>query len=458
MYDSFSHVFKLITFADGSRFSAKASSDLVLPSLDQLQTTLRKLAIDINGRLLSIENKVGSKVASDNSSERMHKRHRGVQDLQKTCGNVLKSAASVITSASTALAQDNDDKGTVVYSSDFGDVFPDSTNPFMLDWIKSNEISEEGAPKVKSGTSGSENWDQDTLTQPFGDWDSDEEEEQDLIQALYQQGKLSLTTGKYNDAEKDLQNCISRLSIRKTPENKSQNNLVLELDAMSDLITALRMQQKLDDAQKVLKERITLLASSNSKEDEHNALNDTLVLTEVLLDNKNYTEALLYGRRAYRVLKKQVPQNQKKSERALKLLIRICQGNGNHNDADAYLALHRQKFQQNSLDNKPSTKSATLEVEPGVGDKGNIEEHTKHSDKAQVTKTLEEKAKSHSKSPQFGMSLQKLSDRDDTFVPLVVQQVIMAVDKWGLQLKGIYCNEGNDAEIRDIKVLFDSSK
>ena len=100
----------------------------------------------------------------------------------------LRSAATVITSASTAYG--HDEKALTSYGSDFGDVFPNQENPFMLDWIKSNEIPEENE------MSKSENWDEDTIAQPLGDWDSDEEEELDLVQEGQEEDRRD--RAKYN--------------------------------------------------------------------------------------------------------------------------------------------------------------------------------------------------------------------------------------------------------------------
>lgn len=104
----------------------------------------------------------------------------------------------------------------------------------------------------------------------------------------------------------------------------------------------------MDDTQKLLKEKIALAASFRTNESDLTVLNNTLMLSEVLLEKKDITEALLYGRRAYRAFKKQDPPNQERCVDALRILIRICQSSGKQSDADAYLALLRQKFSLNT--------------------------------------------------------------------------------------------------------------
>jgi hypothetical protein len=320
---------------------------LVLPTLDQLQTTIRGLAIDINSRLAAIEEGMVSNSTSDNSGETVPEQATQIRTLGNL-RNCLKSAASVVSSASTAYGYEIGEQRGTVYGSDFGDVFPPQPSDFMLDWIESNEIPEvDEASNNQSVAIGPEGSRHSTLTSPLVDWDSDGEEELDFIQALFQQGMSNLNANEVSEAEKDLQNCVNRLSNNKWPEEMSKKFRSMQLDAMSALVTALKKQQKWDDTQKLLKEKITLAASFRTNENDLIILNDTLMLSEVLLEKKDLTEALLYGRRAYRAFKKQDPQNQDRCVDALRILIRICQSSGKQSDADAYLALLRQNFSLN---------------------------------------------------------------------------------------------------------------
>ena len=57
--------------------------------------------------------------------------------------------------------------------------------------------------------------------------------------------------------------------------------------------------------------------------------------------------------------------------------------------------------------------------------------------------------------PVFGVSLEELFLRDQTAVPLVVVQCILAVDTFGLDVEGIYRLSGTASHINTLKSQFD---
>lgn len=58
--------------------------------------------------------------------------------------------------------------------------------------------------------------------------------------------------------------------------------------------------------------------------------------------------------------------------------------------------------------------------------------------------------------PVFGMTLEKLFERDGSAVPMVVYQCIQAVDLYGLEVEGIYRLSGTASHINKIKAIFDN--
>lgn len=58
--------------------------------------------------------------------------------------------------------------------------------------------------------------------------------------------------------------------------------------------------------------------------------------------------------------------------------------------------------------------------------------------------------------PVFGMSLEKLFERDGSAVPLVVYQCIQAVDLFGLEVEGIYRLSGTTSHISQLRAMFDN--
>ena len=60
--------------------------------------------------------------------------------------------------------------------------------------------------------------------------------------------------------------------------------------------------------------------------------------------------------------------------------------------------------------------------------------------------------------PVFGVSLDKLYERDGLAVPMVVYQCIQAVDLFGLTVEGIYRQSGSMNSINKLKTLFDTGR
>jgi hypothetical protein len=60
--------------------------------------------------------------------------------------------------------------------------------------------------------------------------------------------------------------------------------------------------------------------------------------------------------------------------------------------------------------------------------------------------------------PVFGISLEDLYRRDSTAVPMIVYQCVQAVERFGLDLEGIYRLSGSSTHINQMKSLFDNGK
>jgi hypothetical protein len=58
--------------------------------------------------------------------------------------------------------------------------------------------------------------------------------------------------------------------------------------------------------------------------------------------------------------------------------------------------------------------------------------------------------------PVFGISLQKLYERDQLAVPMVIYQCIQAVDLYGLSVEGIYRLSGSLPSVNKLKQMFDT--
>ena len=266
-------------------------------------------------------------------------------------------------------------------------MFPPHPINFTLDWIKSSEITKvDEASNNQSVATGPEDRRHSNLTSPVGEWDSDEEGELDIIHAmihyLFQQGILNLNANEFSRAEMYLQNCIKCLSHRKRREEISKKFPSLHFEVMSALVTALIKQQKWDDAQTLLEEKIDLRASFHTNDNDLTVVDDILTLSEVLIAKNHLPEALRYGKHAFRALTKQNPQNQDRCATALRVLIQICQLSGNQHDADGYFALLHQQYSPNAKETEYSLSrrdSNIPSVQPQAGKSSRQEQRPQSS-------------------------------------------------------------------------------
>lgn len=60
--------------------------------------------------------------------------------------------------------------------------------------------------------------------------------------------------------------------------------------------------------------------------------------------------------------------------------------------------------------------------------------------------------------PVFGQSLNQLLQRDESVVPILVHQCILAVDLYGLDVEGIYRLSGEKRHVERIKQIFDNGR
>jgi hypothetical protein len=322
--------------------SHEATSNVSI-TLDELQTMIRRLAMDMNQRMASVENTNTSKQPNNTDddddddddelvADRVFKKP-AIENLR----NCLRSAASIVSSASTAIGRDIGTGQSTIYGSDFGDVFPPQPSDLMLSWIESNRV-DESDEITNSGTARSSTH-VSSVKDPEAqvDWDSDEEHDIELAKMILKQGKAKILAGDFEGAERYLENCRGRLIDMQDLPRFGSIIPDLLLDTLSHLITTSREQQKWDDADKLLRQKITLISRHSSR--DLSSISDMLALAEVLLEKKEITESLLYARKAYRSSKKQGATRINNCKRALNLLVKVCVLSDKQIEADAYGAL-----------------------------------------------------------------------------------------------------------------------
>jgi hypothetical protein len=118
----------------------KESTDKILPNLDELHESIRRIAFDINARMIALQ----TLVESTSKTEQV----QTLTNLRKC----VQSAASVVSSASATLGIEHADHFSVTYGSEFGDCFPSEPSETMLRWVSSNAVYEfeEDDPQLDS--------------------------------------------------------------------------------------------------------------------------------------------------------------------------------------------------------------------------------------------------------------------------------------------------------------------
>jgi hypothetical protein len=263
----------------------------------------------------------------------------------------MRSAASIVSSASTNLSEDRSVRMSVSYQSDFGDCFPSEPAETMLRWISSNTVYEfEEERSVEASISGPSATTKRLELEDEGrgsdQSDSDDELEAEMCQALLRLGKDKLASEEFEAAERHFRNCLTRI-----PSNGSTTSLHLFSESKSDIITLLlttyRHQGKWDDARSLLMEKISRESRGSSKHSQ-GVLADTLLLVEVLLKKCAYAEALLYGRRALKGYRKLGSDGLLGFQKSLTLLCQTCKAAGNYDQEDAYGAILSDMLQRGS--------------------------------------------------------------------------------------------------------------
>jgi hypothetical protein len=255
--------------------------------------------------------------------------------------NCVQSAASVVSSASTALGIDHADHFSVTYGSDFGDCFPSKPSESILRWVSSNtvyefeeDLSHASALQDQNRASG-ENIQRPSRNTDIDHSDSDNDLEVEIVQALLRRGKERLDAEDFSGAERLFRNCLSRTTSSGSLSLLQRNS---KQEVMTLLLKTFEQLGRWTDAQSLLIEKIAW-ESRNVAGDNSGVLSDIINLVEVLLKKESYSEALLYGRRALKGYRRMGDSGIDGIGKTLQLLVTICHAEGNVNEEEAYTAI-----------------------------------------------------------------------------------------------------------------------
>ncbi|CAN9124138.1 unnamed protein product [Alternaria alternata] len=310
--------------------STEMIPDKVVPTLDKLYDEFRTFGALLNTKIEKLQHTVTHQNDPDNY-ELMY-----MNNLREC----VRSAADVVSTASTTLNAETSDKISVKHGSDFGDVFVKDANEPMLRWFASNTVYEfEDVEAPLPAPSEASTGDAQTEYQS----DSDSDIENDLIRSLFNEGRKRKDIGDLESAVRYFRNCLTRLS-----SNTSYTSLtsarsaaacgVSKTDLLECLLDCYCLLEAWSKAKAIMKDKLLITERQLGKKDEL-YLRDTLRLAELMMKNGEYVEAHLQARRSLRGFRKLGKQGDSGYEECLDFLIRICSTEGKVDEEEAYTAL-----------------------------------------------------------------------------------------------------------------------
>ena len=301
--------------------SYQKTADQVLPNLSALHDDVRRIALDLNQRIESLQAMVASKqdevqvVAMENLRD------------------CVRSAASTISSATTIVAsREGASQNLTSSSSDFGDVFPVQYNVAMRRWVESNTVYEydEAASRAPPQSIA----DVPTLEESDKGSDSDVDLEDEMTRLALDAGKQKLAAGDSKGCERMLRSCLRKLESPST--TRAAEKSTIQLDVIVILHDLYISQQRWTEAQKMLLQKMAIQERLLGKKDPE-LLENVLNLAKLQMRKGDFVEAQLHARRALKGYRK---LRQPAGTRAcLTLLVDICDADGNESDQEVYAAM-----------------------------------------------------------------------------------------------------------------------
>ncbi|KAF2001885.1 hypothetical protein P154DRAFT_574562 [Amniculicola lignicola CBS 123094] len=305
--------------------SAEQIPDKIIPNLDRLYDEFRSLGLSLNAKIENLQ----TTMLDQNGQSRLNSMHN-----LRDC---VRSAADVVSTASSTLTVKKSDGITFDHGSDFGDIFPRHTNETMVRWMDSRTVYE------YDGVEGPTPIAPETITRRAPNTyysDDDSDIEQDMMKALYDKGKNEKSNGDIVAAERLFRNCMNRLP----PESSSSPNhgtsvKIISKSNLLDLLADCYIGMgQWDKAKASMIEKLSIKERQVGKKDEK-YLSDTLGLAIFLMEHGDYTEAHLQARRALRGFKKLGPPGSQGYERSLRVLVGMCRKEGKTDEEEGYAAL-----------------------------------------------------------------------------------------------------------------------
>lgn len=275
------------------------AEDQVVPSLTELQKDVRRIAHRLND---VINTPPVPGLPHENEAD---------QTTMKTLLECVRSAASVISDASTVVPSDKG-AGVSRYGSGATNYLPPHRGLAMRRWFDSRTVysyvdAEYGPGAPPESVAEVPALDNDALDDDDGSVDSDTELQNDMTRLLLDSGKRKLANGSFRDAERVLLNSLDK-SRTASAENKQGTKMQLEaMDTLYDLYVD---QDKLTKAEDMLVRRMAIRerATTTSSLD---SLSDVLTLAKLSKQQNKTAAAHLHGRRALKAIENYTAQKKR---------------------------------------------------------------------------------------------------------------------------------------------------
>jgi hypothetical protein len=247
----------------------------------------------------------------------------------------VRSAATVVSSASTILIVEGADQFSTC-DSNFHDLLEPEVNETMQRWISSNTVYEYNEA-VEMGPISKDTSQSTNTFNSISDSDSDLEAE--LTKALLQTARIKIVAGDTSGATRYL-----RLYLSKLPKGyqQTQNDKAKRLAVLEELFALyIDSGSAANDTNAAKSTLLQIISLREQNPGDQNALisRDYSNMSELLLSQREFVEAELYGRRALKNYRKSGFAGNEQVRETLDLLVRISVAGGRSDEADTYSAL-----------------------------------------------------------------------------------------------------------------------
>lgn len=331
-----------------NQFTSNRSTERTDPSLEPLDSEIRRLAAELTNRMRALE-----------SSVRGPEEQREIE-VTSNLRDCVQAAATVVSSTSTTSGSGQLKSIASASNSDYRDCFPAHLSYAMQRWA---DTRTEYEFSVWDPDTGSEAGHKFTAqrghsrkhTPSDSDSDSEEELEKDIIQVLYRHGQESLDAGDIGAAERALRNCYTRVTVEDEKRERlhQQPGHSLRNGIVECLLQLYVQQENWTEAELILTSKVELHGRTLTRED----LVDLETLVAIYIRQSKLLEARQSARQVLKAYRKLGQAGFQGVEETLQLLVDISRADLNLDEEEAYAVMlsdiRRKTRSQEQADTNP---------------------------------------------------------------------------------------------------------